>query len=100
MPRFHIFFSLTNENLSDSGDSQAYYSRVAQDEMEGQTSLVSDKPPALKEHLYQNFDQVFLAMEQQKQPDLLRNAINPQHQVYVNNSDIEDPNSIIVNDEK
>ena len=47
------------DNVSDSGESHAYYSRVAKD--------FSLEPPPLKEHLYQNFDQVFLAMEDQRQ---------------------------------
>jgi hypothetical protein len=59
------------DNVSDSGESHAYYSRVAKDEAQ----TISMEPPVLKEHLYQNFDQVFLEMEQQKHPDVLNNAI-------------------------
>lgn len=79
------------DNVSDSGESHAYYSRVAKD--------LSLDPPPLKEHLYQNFDQVFLAMEekrQQQHPDLLRNAEG----FYENTRSLSPSKEVVVNDEK
>ena len=78
------------DTVSDSGESHAYYSRVAKD--------LSLEPPPLKEHLYQNFDQVFLALEEKRQhPDLLRNH----EQYYVNTRSLSpDSKEVVVNDEK
>ena len=84
--------------MSDSGESHAYYSRVAKD-----ASLHSLEPPPLKEHLYQNFDQVFLAMEEKRtsqphHPDLLNNC--NEEQFYENTHSLSSPKEIVVNDEK
>ena len=86
------------ENVSDS-ESHAYYSRVAKD--------VSLEPPPLKEHLYQNFDQVFLAMEEQhnppaaqRHPDLLENMQNEQYYENTHSLSSSSPKEIVVNDEK
>ena len=96
------FFRIVNsggagDNVSDS-ESHAYYSRVAKD--------VSLEPPPLKEHLYQNFDQVFKAMEHQIQPrasqqhpDLLENTSAEQN-YYENTQSLSSPKEIVVNDEK
>lgn len=84
--------SAGTDNVSDSGESHAYYSRVAKD--------LSLDPPPLKEHLYQNFDQVFLAMEEKRQqhhhPDLLRNAEG----FYENTRSLSPSKEVVVNDEK
>ena len=66
---------LPNDNVSDSSDSHAYYSKVPKEELQ---SLDPQRPPPLKEHLYQNFDQVFL--EQQRHHHL------PQHPDLLNTS--------------
>ena len=64
------------------------------------------QPPPLKEHLYQNFDQVFRAMEQQSQrhPDLLNNtAASNTEQFYENCTRSLSPDrskEVVVNDEK
>jgi len=91
------------ETVSDSGESHAYYSRVA--------LSLEMQPPPLKEHLYQNFDQVFLAMEKERQlqephPDLLKTAEignndNSNEQFYENTRSLS-PNAkeVVVNDEK
>ena len=99
--------STAADNVSDSGESHAYYSRVAKD-----VSLEL-QPPPLKEHLYQNFDQVFLAMEQRQQhqhPDLLNDtAAGTTHdgggeQFYENTRSMSPPDTttkeVVVNDEK
>ena len=86
------------DNVSDSGESHAYYSRVAKD--------FSLEPPPLKEHLYQNFDQVFLAMEDQRQqqkkhPDLLESTPNADdEQFYENTRSLSPSKEVVVNDEK
>ena len=92
------------ETISDSGESHAYYSRVA-------VSLET-QPPPLKEHLYQNFDQVFLAMEEQRQqqhhPDLIKNTEGQStEQFYENAPSLSSPaantsstKEVVVNDEK
>ena len=96
------FFRLLNgsgDNVSDSGESHAYYSRVAKDA--SLHSLHSLEPPPLKEHLYQNFDQVFLAMEEKRtsqHPDLLNNC--NEEQFYENTHSLSSPKEIVVNDEK
>jgi len=85
---------------SDSGESHAYYSRVAKD--------FSLEPPPLKEHLYQNFDQVFLAMEDQRQmqhPDLLESTTEADQateaeQFYENTRSLSPSKEVVVNDEK
>ena len=84
---------------SDSGGSHAYYSRVAKD--------FSLEPPPLKEHLYQNFDQVFRAMEDQRKhqkqhPDLLESTPNADvaEQFYENTRSLSPSKEVVVNDEK
>jgi len=84
---------------SDSGESHAYYSRVAKD--------FSLEPPPLKEHLYQNFDQVFRAMEDQRKhqkqhPDLLESTPNADvaEQFYENTRSLSPSKEVVVNDEK
>ena len=90
------------ENESDR-ESQAYYSRVAKDEAQ---SLSSEQPPPLKEHLYQNFDQVFLAMSQQIQqevaphPDLLTAHDTDQFYENLRRPPKDDSKTVVVNDEK
>ena len=97
--------STATDNVSDSGESHAYYSRVAKD-----VSLEL-QPPPLKEHLYQNFDQVFLAMEQRQphqHPDLLSDTkagtLDSGEQFYENTRSMSPPDTttkeVVVNDEK
>ena len=98
------FFRLLNgsgDNVSDSGESHAYYSRVAKDA--SLHSLHSLEPPPLKEHLYQNFDQVFLAMEEKRtsqHPDLLNNCTEEQFYENTHSLSTTSPKEIVVNDEK
>ena len=77
-------------------------------------SLEPSRPPPLKEHLYQNFDQVFLALEEQQRshpfrqhhPDLLHNSSGINDGFYENTRGArhedaaEVANSVVVSDEK
>ena len=90
--------------------------------MPKECSLEPQRPPPLKEHLYQNFDQVFLALEEQQRiqirsqphhhhPDLLNiSASNGINDGFYENTRgprpttvaeaEEDANTVVVSDEK
>ena len=102
--RFRVL--LSNDNVSDSSDSHAYYSKVPKEEL--LQSLEPQRPPPLKEHLYQNFDQVFLEQhrhhhQQAHHPDLLNmssKGINDDFYENTRSRSNHPEEEVIVNDEK
>jgi hypothetical protein len=97
---------LPNDNVSDSSDSHAYYSKVPKEELQ---SLEPQRPPPLKEHLYQNFDQVFLEQHRHhhsntNHPDLLNMSSKGINDDFYENtrsrSNHPEEEVVIVNDEK
>ena len=103
--RFRVL--LSNDNVSDSSDSHAYYSKVPKEEL--LQSLEPQRPPPLKEHLYQNFDQVFLEQhrhhhQQAHHPDLLNMSSKGINDGFYENtrsrSNHPEEEVVIVNDEK